>query len=186
VAFIASYGEKAIAAYFIGVRILALSFLPGFGFQAAAATLVGQGLGAERPDFSRDSGWATTKMSIYLMSGLGALVIIFAREISGAFIDDPAVVALCIIFMYALGSAQPLMAIDWTLSGALRGAGDSQFPLFASVAGFFGFRLAITSIIVHYRGPLAWIWWSIIIDYLVRSGLKCWRFRSGRWAEIKV
>jgi len=186
VAFIASYGEKAIAAYFIGVRILALSFLPGFGFQAAAATLVGQGLGAERPDFSRDSGWATTKMSIYLMSGLGALVIIFAREISTAFINDPAVVALCVVFMYALGSSQPLMAIDWTLSGALRGAGDSQFPLFASVAGFFGFRLALTIIIVHYHGPLAWIWWSIIIDYLVRAGLKSWRFRSGRWAEIKV
>ena len=186
VAFIASYGEKAIAAYFIGVRILALSFLPGFGFQAAAATLVGQGLGAEWPDFSRDSGWATTKMSIYLMSGLGALVIVFAREISAAFIDDSAVVTLCIIFMYALGSAQPLMAIDWTLTGALRGAGDSQFPLFASVAGFFGFRLALTSVIVHYRGPLSWIWWSIIIDYLVRAGLKGWRFHSGRWAEVKV
>ena len=50
VAFIASYGDKEVAAYFIGVRILALSFLPGFGFSDASATLVGQGLGRARPE----------------------------------------------------------------------------------------------------------------------------------------
>src|SRR5882762_10817065 len=62
VAFVARYGEKEVAAYFIGVRILALSFLPGFGFSAASATLVGQGLGAGDPKFSRKAGWESTGM----------------------------------------------------------------------------------------------------------------------------
>src|SRR5208282_3937367 len=71
VAFVASYGEKEVAAYFIGVRILALSFLPGFGFSSASATLVGQGLGANDPEFSRKAGWVSTRLAIALMSGMG-------------------------------------------------------------------------------------------------------------------
>ena len=74
VGFVASYGDKEIAAYFIGVRILALSFLPGFGFSDAAATLVGQGLGAGDPSFSRKAGWESTGMSIVLMSSHGRAV----------------------------------------------------------------------------------------------------------------
>lgn len=186
VAFIASYGDKTVAAYFIGIRILALSFLPGFGFSAAAATLVGQGLGAKDKAFSRRAGRETTGMAVLMMSGLGLVVYIFAHSIARVFIDDPAVIALTVTFMYALGAAQPLMAVDWTLTGALRGAGDSQFPLFASVAGFYGLRLALTIIIAQYHGPVVWIWWSLIADYLMRSGLKWVRFRSGRWAEIRV
>jgi len=186
VAFVASYGEKAMAAYFIGVRILALSFLPGFGFSAAAATLVGQGLGAGDRRFSRHAGLQSTYMAVVMMSVLGMIVIFFSREIAQLFIADAGVIALTITFIYALGAAQPLMALDWTLTGALRGAGDSQFPLFASVAGFYGLRLALTVIIVHYHGPVGWIWWSLLADYAVRSSLKWMRFNSGRWAEVKV
>ena len=149
VRFVASYGEKPIAAYFIGVRILALSFLPGFGFSAAAATLVGQGLGAGDRKFARRAGWHTTGHGDRddERARAGDLSC-FAPEIARLFIDDPAVIALTITFMYALGAAQPLMAVDWTLSGALRGAGDTQFPLFASVAGFYGLRLFLTILIV--------------------------------------
>lgn len=186
VAFVAGYGDKPVAAYFIGVRILALSFLPGFGFSAAAATLVGQGLGARDRAFSRRAGWETTLMAVLMMSGLGLVIYIFARQIAVLFIADPAVIALTVTFMYALGAAQPLMAVDWTLTGALRGAGDSQFPLFASVAGFYGLRLALTVLIAHYHGPVSWIWWSLLADYLMRSALKSARFRSGRWAEVEV
>ena len=186
VRFVAGYGEKPIAAYFIGVRILALSFLPGFGFSAAAATLVGQGLGAGDRKFSRRSGWHTTQMAIVMMSGLGLVIYIFAHQIAALFIDDAAVISLTISFMYALGAAQPLMAIDWTITGALRGAGDTQFPLFASIAGFYGLRLALTILIVHYHGPVTWVWWSLIADYILRSGLKAARFWSSHWENVEV
>jgi putative MATE family efflux protein len=186
VAFIASYGDKTVAAYFIGVRILALSFLPGFGFSNAAATMVGQGLGARDPAYSRRAGWESTGMAVVLMSAMGALIFIFARQIAAIFIDDPEVIKYTIGFMQALGASQPLMAIDWTLTGGLRGAGDSRFPLFASLAGFYGLRLFITILIWHFHGPVMWIWWSILADYVVRSTLKTIRFYNGHWATIEV
>lgn len=186
VAFIASYGDKEVAAYFIGVRILALSFLPGFGFSNAAATLVGQGLGARDPAYARKAGWVSTGMAVVLMSGMGALIFVFARQIAAIFIDDPEVIKYTIGFMEALGAAQPLMAIDWTLTGGLRGAGDSRFPLFASLSGFYGLRLFLTILVWYYHGPIWWIWWSILADYVVRSTLKTWRFYQGYWETVEV
>ena len=95
-------------------------------------------------------------------------------------------IALTITFMYALGAAQPLMAVDWTLTGALRGAGDTQFPLFASVTGFYGLRLALTILIVHLGGSVTWVWWSLLADYVMRSSLKTARFWSTRWENVEV
>ena len=154
VGFVARYGAKEIAAYFIGVRILALSFLPGFGFSAASATLVGQGLGARDPKFSRKAGWESTGMAIVLMTAMGLVFIVFAHWIAALFIDDKQVIEYTVQFMYALAAAQPLMAIDWTITGALRGAGDSQFPLYGSLAGFYGMRLFLTILIWYHGGSI--------------------------------
>jgi MATE family, multidrug efflux pump len=186
VAFVASYGDKEVAAYFIGVRILALSFLPGFGFSAAAATLVGQGLGARDPVFSRRAGWVSTQLAMLMMTGLGLIFVIFARQIAALFIADRQVIAYTVEFMYALAAAQPLMAIDWTVTGGLRGAGDSKFPLYGSLAGFYGMRLLLTILIAWHHGPIVWIWWSLLADYIVRSALKGLRYYRGRWIHISV
>ncbi len=186
VGFIARYGPKEIAAYFIGVRILALSFLPGFGFSAASATLVGQGLGARDPNFSRRAGWESTGMAIVMMTVMGLVFIVFAHQIAALFIDDKQVITYTVQFMYALAAAQPLMAIDWTITGALRGAGDSQFPLYGSLAGFYGMRLFLTILIWYHGGNIIWIWWSLLADYVVRSTVKVWRFQTGKWETIEV
>ncbi len=186
VAFVARYGDKEVAAYFIGVRILALSFLPGFGFSAASATLVGQGLGARDPAFSRRAGWESTGMAVVLMTAMGLVFIVFARQIAALFIDDHQVILYTVAFMYALGAAQPLMAVDWTITGALRGAGDSRFPLYGSLAGFYGMRLFLTILIWYHHGNIVWIWWSLIADYIVRSSLKTWRFWGGKWETVEV
>ncbi len=186
VGFVARYGANEIAAYFIGVRILALSFLPGFGFSAASATLVGQGLGARDPKFSRKAGWESTGMAIVLMTAMGLVFIAFAHQIAALFIDDKQVIAYTVQFMYALAAAQPLMAIDWTITGALRGAGDSRFPLYGSLAGFYGMRLFLTSLIWYHGGSINYIWWSLLADYVVRSTVKVWRFQSAHWETIEV
>jgi len=182
----ALFGSAAIAGYTLALRIILFALMPSWGIASAAATLVGQGLGAGDPGFARRAGWHTTYMAIAMMSGLGLVIFVLAPEIARLFIDDPAVIALTITFMYALGAAQPLMAVDWTLTGALRGAGDTQFPLFASVAGFYGLRLALTILILHYHGSVTLVWWSLIADYVLRSGLKSARFRSGRWENVQV
>ncbi|HUO05367.1 MAG TPA: MATE family efflux transporter [Candidatus Binataceae bacterium] len=186
VAFIAHYGTAEVAAYFIGVRILAFSFLPGFAFSSASATMVGQGLGAGDPHFARKAGWESTGMAIAMMSAMGLLFAVFAHPIAAMFIDDPKVIYYTVQFMYALAAGQPLMAIDWTISGALRGAGDSKSPLYGSIAGFYGMRLLLTVVIVYFHGSVLLIWWSLIADYVVRSTLKTWRFYGGKWATIQV
>jgi putative MATE family efflux protein len=185
--FAARYGTTAVAAYIIGVRILALSFLPGFGFSAAAGTLVGQNLGAARPDDAARAGWAANRLAVGLMTAGGFIVFVFARPIARVFVNDPAVVDAAVLFIRVLGAAQPLMAIDFTLGGALRGAGDTRFPLVAVLLGFYGCRLGMAWVVASVlQLDLLWLWLAVIGDYLVRAALKAWRFRSMRWARAVV
>jgi len=125
-------------------------------------------------------------MAMVLMTAMGLLFMIFAHQIAALFIDDKQVIDYTAQFMYALAAAQPLMAIDWTITGALRGAGDSQFPLYGSIAGFYGMRLFLTILIWYHGGSIIWIWWSLLADYVVRSTVKVWRFQSGKWETIEV
>lgn len=185
--FAAHYGTSAVAAYFIGVRILAMSFLPGFGFAAAAGTLVGQNLGARRPELAERSGWEANRLSIYMMSTLGLIIVALARPIARCFIDDPVVIEDAVMFIQVLGAAQPLMAIDFTLGGALRGAGDTRFPLWSVLIGFYICRLGFAYSATYIFGlSLFWLWFAVVGDYIARALLKGFRFRSGRWKTISV
>ncbi len=185
--FAAHYGTSAVAAYYIGVRILALSFLPGFGFGAAAAALVGQNLGASDAGQAERSGWASNRLAMYLMSAGGLIIFLVAGPIARLFVDDAMVVSDAVSFIRALAAAQPLMAIDFTIGGALRGAGDTRFPLVAVFIGFYGCRLGFAYLaadVLHLSLP--WVWYALIGDYFARATLKAWRFKSGRWKQIKV
>jgi putative MATE family efflux protein len=185
--FAARYGTDAIAAYFIGVRILALSFLPGFGFAAAASTLVGQNLGARNADRAADAGWRATRMSVGFMCVGGLGVMALAEPIAYLFVDEASVVAGTVSFLYMLGLSQPFMAIDFTLGGALRGAGDTRFPLWTMLVAFYAVRLGTSAVVVWVLDlSLAWLWATLIGDYMVRALLKGWRFHSGRWRTIEV
>jgi putative MATE family efflux protein len=183
----AGYGTAAVAAYYIGVRILALSFLPGFGFGAAASTLVGQNLGAGRPHEAERSGWEANRLAIILMSAGGLVIFLAARWIAEAFSDEPAVIKATVTFIRILAAAQPLMAADFTLGGALRGAGDTRFPLLAVMVGFYGARLGFAYVAASLLSlSLSWVWLALFGDYVARAALKSWRFRSGRWKHVRV
>jgi putative MATE family efflux protein len=185
--FAVRYGTAAVAAYFIGVRILSLSFLPGFGFGAAASALVGQNLGAKRPEESANAGWIATGLSVLLMTAGGILIAVSAERIASLFVDDPEVINNTVWFIYMLGISQPFMAIDFTLGGALRGAGDTRFPLWTVVVAFYVVRLGLSALVVFvFDLSLPWLWATLIGDYFVRAALKTWRFRSGRWARIRI
>src|SRR4029077_5570916 len=93
IVFAAHHGTAAVAAYFIGVRILALSFLPGFGFAAAAGTLIGQNLGARRPGDAARAGRTAVRLAICLMPSAGLVIFVAARPIARLFVDDEAVIA---------------------------------------------------------------------------------------------
>ncbi len=181
------YGTSAVAAYFIGVRILALSFLPGFGFGAAASTIVGQQLGARQLRSAERSGWEANRLAMVLMSVTGIVIFTFARHIAQLFIGDPVVVEDAVSFIHVLAAAQPLMAADSTLGGALRGAGDTRFPLVTVFIGFYCARLGCAWMAQSvFALSITWVWAALIGDYVLRAVLKSWRFHSGRWQRIRV
>src|SRR5206468_3958445 len=175
------------AALAIGVRILSLSFLPGFGFAAAAATMIGQSLGARRPDDAERSGRAAVRLAVWLMTAAGVLIFAAARPIARLFVDDAAVVADTVSFIRLLAACQPLMALDFTLGGALRGAGDTRSPPVAVFLGFYVCRLGFAWLVTFALGlGVGWLWLALVGDYLARSVLKGARFRSGVWKTVAV
>ena len=187
IVFAAHHGTAAVAAYFIGVRILALSFLPGFGFAAAAATMIGQNLGAGRPDDAERSGRAAVRLALWLMTAAGVVIFVAARPIARLFVADAAVIADTVSFIRVLAACQPLMALDFTLGGALRGAGDTRFPLLAVFLGFYVCRLGVAWLVTFALGlGVVWLWLALVGDYVARSVLKGARFRSGMWKTVIV
>jgi Na+-driven multidrug efflux pump len=122
-------GAEAVAA--VGVGFRALWFLRGFGLGGAAAALVGQNLGARQPQLAERSGWESNRLAMYLMSACGVIIFVAARPIAALFVDDASVVTDAVSFIRTLAVAQPLMGVDFPIGGALRGAGDTRFPLVA-------------------------------------------------------
>jgi Na+-driven multidrug efflux pump len=179
------YGTAPYAAYGIGVTILSFSFVVGFGFSIAAGTLVGQHLGANDPEGATRSGWRALRLSIAAMVVLGTTIILTSRSIAQFMINDPQVVELTVFFIYVLGAVQPLMAIEFALGGALRGAGDTRFPLFAVLAGLVGVRVVLAGLFAWMGLSVHWVFAALIGDYIVKASMLTWRFRSGRWQKLR-
>ncbi|MFT4631104.1 MAG: putative MATE family efflux protein, partial [Crocinitomicaceae bacterium] len=168
---VGKYGTAAFAAYGIGVQILSMSFVVGFGFSIAGATLVGQHMGARDPVEAMRQGWRATAMAIASMVLLSIVIVIFSEPIARFLIDDDEVVRLTVIFILILGVAQPLMAIEFTLSGCLRGAGDTRFPLRTTLSGLVGARVGLAALFTLLGLPVVWIYGSLIGDYIVKASM---------------
>ncbi|MFT5580353.1 MAG: putative MATE family efflux protein [Paraglaciecola psychrophila] len=183
---VAYYGTEAFAAYGIGVQILSLSFVVGFGFSIAGATLVGQHLGAGNPAGAVQQGWKATRLAIVSMVALSLIIVVFAEQIASFLIQDELVVQHTITFIYIMALAQPLMAIDFTLSGCLRGAGDTRFPLLTTMAGLIGARVGLAVLFTYLGLSVDWIFGALIGDYVVKAVMLVHRFQSGKWKQIFV
>ncbi len=180
------YGTAPYAAYGIGVQILSFSFVVGIGFNIAASTHVGQKLGAGDPEGAEHSGWRAMRLAVLTMAILSGLIVMTAESIASFIIDDPEVVRLTVVFIYVLGAAQPLMAIDFTLGGALRGAGDTRFPLITTIAGLVVVRGCVAGLLALLDFGVEWVFCALLFDYCVKSSLMSWRFRRRAWQKIVI
>ena len=181
------FGTEAIAAYHIGVTILSFSFIPGVGYSTASATLVGQRLGAGEPELGERDGWRSMRGCIGSMSLIGLLLIAAAREVSGIFTDDLAVLELAVDVIWILALAHPFMAIEFALGGALRGAGDTIFPMIAVFTGLILIRIGLAfGLVTFFDASVQLVWCALIGDYVVKAILLIWRFRRGRWKRVEV
>jgi len=178
------YGTAPYAAYGIGVSILSFSFLIGWGFSIAASTLVGQHLGAGDPDGAARSGWRAAGLSIASMVVFGFAIVAGAWPLARWMIDDPEVVRLTVVFIYVLGGLQPLMAMEFALTGSLRGAGDTRFPLLTVLSGLVLIRCVLAGIFAWLDFSVEWIFYALIADYIVKATMLTLRFRGGRWKTL--
>ena len=183
---ISLYGNAPIAAYNVGINILMLSFMVGQGFTVAGATLTGQFLGAENPKEAKRSGWRSAGLTMVSMGILGILLALASRPIAGFFVDDPEVILLTVLFVWLLGIMQPLMALEFALGGALRGAGDTKSPLYIVSISLVFFRLTFAGFFAWFGFSIEYIFGSLIIDYVVKAILFTYRFESGRWIKLKT
>ena len=183
---ISLYGNAPIAAYNVGINILMLSFMGGQGFTVAGATLTGQFLGAENPKEAKRSGWRSAGLTMVSMGILGILLALASRPIAGFFVDDPEVIRLTVLFVWLLGIMQPLMALEFALGGALRGAGDTKSPLYIVSISLVFFRLTFAGFFAWFGFSIEYIFGSLIIDYVVKAILFTYRFESGRWIKLKT
>ena len=181
---VAYYGTEAYAAYGIGVQILSFSFVIGFGFSIAGATLVGQHLGAQNKDQAKRAGWGAMRLSIISMTFFGIIIVTFAESLARFMINNDEVVRLTVIFIWLLGSMQPLMAIEFSLGGALRGAGDTKTPLVITLTCLLFIRVFLAVVFFLLDASIEIIFSTLLADYIVKGFLYVSRFKSGRWMNV--
>jgi putative MATE family efflux protein len=175
------YGTVAIAAYTVGVRILAFSWIPGTGFGVAAATLVGQALGAGRRDEAMAAGWRATRMAIGMAVVLGALCALAREPLGRLFTSDPSTIQALGPFLLCLALSQPFLQAHFALGGAHRGAGDTWTPFIAATVANWVLRTPIAVFLAFVlRTDVVWVWYALMIDHLSRAIWLAWSFRRGR------
>lgn len=175
-------GTVAFAAHQVTTRIESLSFMPGYGFAIAAGTLVGQNLGAGRPDEAEKNAWETAKLATLLMSGFSLLFLLVPDWLVAGFTKEPAVTALSRVCIQIAAFEQPSLALAMVLGGALRGAGATRTVMLVSAFGVWLFRLPLFYLIVKVlRLGLVFVWLVTVTDWLIRAGLLGWLIKRGGW-----
>jgi Na+-driven multidrug efflux pump len=181
-AILASYGTVAIAAYTVGVRALSFSWIPGTGFAAAVATLVGHALGAGDEREAVRIGKRAAVLALAIAVVLGIVGGMARTPIAGLFTDDPATIAVLGPFLLCLAIAQPMMQLHFTLAGVHRGAGDNWTPLVAATLGNWGLRVPIATLCAHVlHTGLVWLWAVLILDHIARAAWLAASFRRRTW-----
>ncbi len=177
-----SVSQAAFAAFRVGVDIQAFSFLPGLGFANAATTLVGQNLGAKKQDIAKKSALVTLWMTSGYMAIMGLSYLFFGNYWFRAFTTDTAVLEHGYVFMKYAAAMQLPLAAAMVLSGALRGAGENRWVMYASVIFGWGVRLPLAFVATNIlNGSIQWAWFSISLDWTIRGIWMYLRFRSDHW-----
>lgn len=178
-------GTTALAANNIGVHVESLAFMPGFGLSVAVATVVGQAVGAGRPDIAalavrRTLGWSTA-----FMVALGLSFVAFGPVMATIFGATPEVIALAGVVLQLSALEHPLMSATMILSGALRGAGDTRSPFWVVVWATFLFRFGAVYLFAITLGwGLPGIWIGTAVDWGGRAIMLWVIFRRGAWRAI--
>jgi len=181
---VALYGSTAVAAYTIALRILEFVWLPAWGLGNAAATLVGQNLGAGRPERAEQSAWLAVRFNIMFMTLVGTLIFVLAPGIAGLFSDDPDVVRIGIHCLRILGIGFPVYAVGMIITQSLNGAGDTATPTAINVISFWLTQIPLAYwLATRYLDSPNGVFMAIVVSETLMTALGVVVFRRGRWKQ---
>jgi Na+-driven multidrug efflux pump len=175
------------AGYTIGIRVLIFTLLPSWGLGAAAATLVGQNLGAKQPERAEKSVWRAAQFNSVFLGVVSVLYIAFAEQLVGIFTKEPTVVASGAACLRTLSYDYVLFAFGMVIVQAFNGAGDNKTPMTINLFVYWMFQLPLaywlatqTSMGVHG------VFWAIMIAEGLLAVIAVAVFRQGKWKQVQV
>jgi putative MATE family efflux protein len=184
---ISESGSDALAAYTIAIRIVIFVILPSWGLSNAAATLVGQNLGAKQPERAETSVWRTGLYNMIFLGGVGVLFLIFAPQAIHIFTHDPAVVPLAVTALRIVSTGNIGFAYGMVMLQAFNGAGDTLTPTIVNFFGFWMFEIPLAYWLTMHMGWHAnGVYWSIVIAEGAVAVASILLFRQGKWKLRKI
>lgn len=181
------FGEEVVAGYTIAIRVLIFTLLPAWGMANAAATLVGQNLGANQPDRAERSVWKTAHYTMLFMLGVSIIYFLCARPIMLLFNPDPVVVENGILSLRIICAGYLFFAYGMVISQAFNGAGDTFTPTVLNLICFWFMQIPLAYIvgITWGFGPSG-IFASVAVSESFLAVLCVIVFRRGRWKSVRI
>jgi putative MATE family efflux protein len=184
---ISLFGSDALAAYTIAIRIVIFVILPSWGLSNAAATLVGQNLGAKQPERAEKSVWRTGLYNMIFLGSVGVLFVFFAEPVIRLFTNDPAVVPLAVAALRIISYGNIGYAYGMVMLQAFNGAGDTVTP---TIVNFFGFWMLEIPLAYALAVPLKMqangAYFAIVIAECTIAAAGILLFRRGRWKRQQI
>jgi putative MATE family efflux protein len=181
------FGAAAVAGYTIAIRIVIFIILPSWGLSNAAATLVGQNLGAKQPERAETSVWRTGFYNMLFLGAVGIAFIIFAEPVVRLFTNDPAVVPLAASCLRIVSCGNIGYAYGMVMLQAFNGAGDTVTPTIVNFFGFWLFEIPLAYWLAIHRGLHSnGVYWSIVIAEGAIAVASILLFKRGRWKQQKI
>ena len=179
---LASFGSDALAGYTIGMRVVIFALLPSFGLANAAATMVGQALGARKPDRAETAVWTAGRYSAVFLGTIGLLFVLFAPVVVGFFTPDPAVARYGTATLRTVACGFLFYAYGMTITQSFNGAGDTRTPTIINLGVFWVFELPLAWILSHTFGfgPQG-VFLAATLAFSLLAVVSALLFRRGGW-----
>ena len=181
------FGAAALAGYTIAIRILIFVLLPSWGLSNAAATLVGQNLGANQPERAEQSVWRTGLYNVLFLGAVGVFFVIAAEPVIRLFTNDPAVLPLAVACLRILSYGNVGYAYGMVMLQAFNGAGDTVTPTIVNLFGFWLLEIPLAYVLaIRAAFGTTGVYYSIVIAEAAIAAAGVLIFRRGRWKLQKI
>lgn len=184
---VAGFGSEAIAGYVIGLRVIMFALLPAVGLSNAAATLVGQNLGAGKPERAESSVWKAAFVNAAVLGAVSLIFLFFSHAIVGIFTDEPQVLAYGTDCLHIVAYGFVFYAFGMVLESSFNGAGDTWTPTYLNLFIFWLFEIPLAYLLAYRFGfDVNGVFWAITIAFSVLAIVSALLFKRGKWKTKTV